>query len=114
MTRYPRLYKRSGVMAVTDVTTHAGETFEALIGNLSRGGIGLYSDQALTPGRNVQLRLTFLTEDGLSGGEVVEAAVRWCRKVRNHHAVGLEFRNVSPDTHPGLLALIERSGRGES
>ena len=113
MTRYPRLYKRSGVMAVTDVTTHVGETFEALVGNLSRGGIGLYSDQALTPGRNVQLRLTFLTEDGLSAGE----GHRGGRPLVPQGPKPPRRRPRIPQRHggdaPELLALIERSGQGK-
>ena len=75
--------------------------------DVSRGGIGFFSDRFLDPGTRAQI--TILTRRrGEPVTAVVPATIRWCRFDEAGAIAGAEFDDaISPSTHPELCECVD-------
>lgn len=76
--------------------------------NVSKGGVAIYIDKPFDI--NTRLSLTIFFREELSEkGETVQGRVRWIKPVGDLYAMGLQFIEVSKETHPLIFSYIETS-----
>ncbi len=74
--------------------------------NISKGGAALYSEKPFDI--NAELLLTiFFKSNNSEKFEEVAGRVRWIKPVGNVFAIGVQFKEVSVETHPLIISYIE-------
>ena len=104
---------RPTMVAQVEVALPAkGEHWEGVAINLSRGGMGLYTEKAPEMNTEVVLTLLFHDESG-PRAERVAGRVRWIKPIGNLFAIGVQFASLSPAEHPLTLAYLDSAVRFE-
>jgi c-di-GMP-binding flagellar brake protein YcgR len=79
----------------------------ATIGDISRGGVGLYLTSPLEVGTKVKLEIRFLVIGGLKT-ETIKGKTIYLKHMEDTYYVGVEFdQELNPLQHPELFTHIE-------
>jgi len=110
-----RTHARYGIASLAEVTfPESGEAVDALVSNVSQGGIGIYSPVPLTVGRDVRVKISFLQTNGNQEvTEVIPGKVAWVKPLHNHFVIGITFTVLDSDRHSNLLNTIQGASRKE-
>lgn len=74
--------------------------------NISSGGLSLYTDKAFDI--NTELLLTiFFRYDAGEEREDVFGVVRWIKPIGALFAVGVQFKEISQETHPMIFTYLD-------
>ncbi len=76
---------------------------EALVMNISRGGIGLYGNERMRKGQKVTVSITYLEGSKMKEVEQIAGKVCWVQPIGNKVALGIMFEEkVTKKTFPIL------------
>lgn len=106
-----RRFKRVTITSIADMMlVKEKKEFRAYVGGISRGGMEIYSQEALRSGDEIKIRLRFIDVSGKETLEEIQGQVRWASQFSDAHVAGLEFAEViSENNYPALLACLERA-----
>lgn len=76
---------------------------KAFVANITRHGIGLYTQRSLPIARSVTVTLYFVDHRGREAHEKIRGKVVWSRKA---HAAGIALAPLKPKTQPLLLTFL--------
>jgi hypothetical protein len=110
-----RKYRRISMMNSAELMLPGdSDPIEALVDNVSYGGIGLYIPEQMTEGPDVIVRIVYNEGKPEKFAETIPGTVRWCRPFGTWYGVGIEFKYLSPKEHGRLLNYLDQaSGREE-
>ena len=106
-----RRFKRVTITSIADIEL-VGEKkkFRAYVGGISRGGMEIYAQTALSPGNEIQVRIHFIDVTGKEKIEEVRGQIKWTNQFADAHVAGLEFSEVINEAnYPALLAYLEQA-----
>ncbi len=104
-----RKYTRVSIKSVADVMMPGGIANQAYLGEISRGGLEMYTKGALQEDVTYTIKPYFLFE-GHEMTETLKGKVKWSCPVRNDFVSGIEFtKTVTDGNHPNLLRCIEQA-----
>ena len=106
-----RRFKRVTITSIADIIlVNEKEKFRAFVGGISRGGMEIYTQRALSTGNEVQIALRFIDVSGGEKLEKIRGKVRWTNQFSDAHVAGLEFTEVISDNNsPALLTYLEQA-----
>jgi hypothetical protein len=106
-----RKHKRvpiSGVATVAAKGEKGLHTFQAMAGNMSFGGIGLYSDDPMTEGADVLATINFISIGGSMEKAVIEGHVVYNKMIGHLYYTGIQFaEEINRTNQPSLYEHIE-------
>lgn len=86
----------------------SGKWIEAVMLNISRGGIGLYAAEPLTRHEKVSVRITYMEGPNPTEAEEIPGVVSWVQPVGNRFGAGIEFQmTVNRKTFPILSRCLD-------
>ncbi|MFQ5736540.1 MAG: PilZ domain-containing protein [Thermodesulfobacteriota bacterium] len=99
-----RKLRRRPLLGEVRVRPSGGQEWvEALVLNISRGGIGLYASQRIRKGQKVDIRISYLEGSRLKEVEQIPGKVRWVQAIGSHLAIGIMFEEkITRKTFPVL------------
>ncbi len=111
MSRERRKYERMSIKSVAELSLLPAEGSRfAFVGSISRGGLEMFSQQPLSVGLAIGVRLTFFDRQGRQVQETLNGVIRWCSKLGEAHLAGLEFHApIDEQGHPFLWAYLAHS-----
>ncbi|HEX9759078.1 MAG TPA: PilZ domain-containing protein [Nitrospiria bacterium] len=77
--------------------------------NVSYSGMGLYSQSSISKENELEIKVFYTDAPFEKEFEVYEGQVKWCRKIGDCFAVGVEFKNVDPHSHCTLVSFLEQT-----
>ncbi|MBI4714473.1 MAG: PilZ domain-containing protein [Nitrospirae bacterium] len=102
-----RRHKRVGLVRQVEIAPlQRKKNVNALVVNISRSGLEMYSNVSFPEGTGIIVRMVFMDEEGVDRPEVVSGKVRWNHPLRDQYAVGVEFQELNERDHFMLLAYI--------
>jgi transcriptional regulator with XRE-family HTH domain len=105
--------KHSRRYLIADVVVKRPEgrsTVHALAVNISKEGIGLYSNEPLRINEKISVIINMIRDGVLTSSEEVPGAVRWVLPVGSYHAAGIQFdRELNGADFPILTMALEYS-----
>src|SRR6185295_19957806 len=106
-----RRFKRVTITSIADIKlADEKEKFRAFVGGISRGGMEIYTQRALSTGNEVQVWLRFIDVSGDEKLEEIRGKIRWTNQFSDAHVAGLEFFEVISDmNYPALLTYLEQA-----
>ena len=109
---HQRRHKRVPISAVATVTFNEEDglhSVEAMVGSISVGGMGLYSDDPIAEGTDVSTAINFISTGGAMVKAVIEGHVIY-NKIMGHLCyTGIQFDDEINETNqPSLYEHIER------
>lgn len=88
---------------------------EAFISSLSRGGIGIYSPQRLEVGLDLDVKISFLQNNGNEEvTEIIPGRVVWVKEFHSNFVVGISFTTLDNLRYAKLLSYIEAAAQGSA
>jgi len=91
-------------------TLDNGKLMDAMAINISAGGIGIYTLEALKPRQKVAVKMTVLVKQTVIVSEEIPGTIRWVRSFEKNHAAGIEFsRKIDKKNYPILSKCLEQS-----
>jgi len=82
-------------------------TIPAVLNSISTVGMGLYANNPIEANKQVSVRISFISIDGIED-IVIEGSVVFSRDIGNIHFVGIQFNEyVNPKNHPVLFKHIQ-------
>jgi hypothetical protein len=110
-----RRHKRIPVSGVATVVFNGKEglhSVQALTGNMSFAGIGLYSDDRIAEEADVVTTMNYLTIRGVMEKAVIEGHVVYNKPVGQLYFIGIQFdQEINRTNQPSLYEHIERRKR---
>lgn len=84
------------------------EWIDAVMLNISRGGIGLYASEPLKKREKVSIKITYMEGARPVEAEEIPGVVSWVQPVGDHTGVGIMFEaKVTRKTFPMLSRCLE-------
>jgi hypothetical protein len=112
-----RKHKRVPISAVATVEFQEGDGFhsvEAMVGSISFGGIGLYSDDPITEGTDVSTTINFISTGGAMEKAVIEGHVVYNKMIGHLCYTGIQFdEEINKTNQPSLYEHIEHHRQHE-
>ena len=109
-----RKYRRINMMNSAEVMLPGDQSgIEALVDNVSYGGIGLYIPSQIAEGTEAIIRIIYNQGKGEKISETLSGTVRWCRPFGTWYGVGIEFKYLNPKEHGRLLNYLDQAHRPE-
>jgi hypothetical protein len=71
-------------------------------------GMRVYTDQPLSPGTCITLKMAFQAARGEEVNEALSARVKWCKPESGIYAAGVEFVNIHPKENLEFLRFLTR------
>ncbi len=94
----------TAVAEVTDLNDH--ETLEGYVANISTGGIGVFLLKPLKAGSQVEVKMSFYTNEGISDVQHVQGVVRRVEMFNNVYNTGIEFEGLDPKKDAELFSYL--------
>ena len=106
-----RRFKRVTITSIADMMlVKEKKAFRAYVGGISRGGMEIYTQEALRPGNEIQIRLRFIDVTGKEALEEILGQVKWTNQFSDAHVAGLEFAEViDENNYPALLTYLKQA-----
>ncbi|MBI5643765.1 MAG: helix-turn-helix domain-containing protein [Deltaproteobacteria bacterium] len=100
---------RRYLVAEVSLRLENGTLMSALAVNVSREGIGIYTEEALRPNERVSVRLVFLVKGSLNKTtEEVQGSIRWSKAIGKNYTSGIRFdKAINKDELPILSSYLE-------
>jgi c-di-GMP-binding flagellar brake protein YcgR len=101
-----RRYKRVLITGIATLEFEEEEkvrSIQTVIANVSLGGIGLYSYNAVEINKYVSMTVNFISGDGVLKTDSIEGCIRCHKKIGNTHFVGIRFNEELNVRHQPLL-----------
>lgn len=99
---------RRYLIAEVSLRLQNGTLIPALAINISKEGIGIYSEEALRPKERVTVRLSILVRGSLKTSEEVAGTVKWSKTIGRNHTAGIRFDKAIDKTgFPVLSDCLE-------
>ena len=106
-----RKFKRVGIVSGIEVTPLGKKRkYKGYVANISRGGMAIYITTPLKASSSVELKLSFVDDEGVSWSEAVVGKVKWIHK-KFVAAAGIEFQDLTKKRHPTLMAVLNPKGK---
>jgi hypothetical protein len=106
-----RKHKRVPISGVATVAFKGGKelhSVQAMAGNMSLGGIGLYSDDPTAEGVHVLTTINFISIRGSMEGAVIEGHVVYNKMIGHLYYTGIQFdEEINRTNQPSLYEHIE-------
>ncbi|MBI4715639.1 MAG: PilZ domain-containing protein [Nitrospirae bacterium] len=111
-----REHVRYGIASLAEIIfPESGQVLDALVNSISRGGVGIYTQETLTVGRRVRIKISFLQTNGNQEvTEIIPGEIAWIKPLHKYFAVGIVFTALDADRHANLLRGIEAASGGKS
>ena len=108
-----RQHPRVTIKSIGDIyCSDDNRRFKAFVGGISRGGLEIYSQEAVKRDCRLKIALSFLDKDGKPTVENLTGQVRWSSPFQDAYIAGIQFDAlVDPDTTPELADYIENAER---
>ncbi|MBI5197637.1 MAG: PilZ domain-containing protein [Nitrospirae bacterium] len=108
-----RIYARYGISSLAMVTIPGtGEVIDALVSNVSRGGVGIYTQSPLPVGLAVRIQVSFLQTNGNQEiTEIIPGRVIWVKPLHKHFVVGIAFTALDDHLHSNLIESLNEAAR---
>lgn len=94
----------TAVAEVTDLNDHM--TLEGYVANISTGGIGVFLLKPLKAGCQVEVKMSFYTNDGISDIQQIQGVVRRVEMFNNVYNTGIEFEGLDPKKDAELFSYL--------
>ncbi len=106
-----RRYRRHYLMAEVLINfPPADEPVRAVLMNINRGGIGVYSPTPLKKKTHVVVRISYREGSRMVASEEIEGQVRWSQAIGKSWAAGISFAaRVTRKNHPILNKCFEKA-----
>ncbi|HAG49741.1 MAG TPA: hypothetical protein DHU69_08380 [Deltaproteobacteria bacterium] len=105
-----RRFKRQYIIAEAKIRTLKKDNLwiNAMLINISKGGIGLYLKKSLKTGEKVAVKIAFLRNDKIRIVEEMPGIIKWARQIGNNYAAGIMFDEaINKKTTPRLWNCLE-------
>lgn len=103
-----RLRRRYMLAEVRIRPSGSSEWIEAVLMNISKGGLGVYAMERLSPRGRVSVRITYLEKRRLTEVEEIPGVVRWVQPIGSRYAAGVMFdAKVNRATYPILSRCLD-------
>ncbi len=111
-----RKYPRYGIASLAEISLPgSNETVDAFINSLSRGGIGIYSQERINVGQDLDVKITFLQTNGNEEvTEIIPGRVVWVKEFHDNFVIGIAFTTLDSLRHSKLLSYIEAAAHGSA
>ena len=87
-----RRLKRRYIIAEAKIRSLKGSSWnDAMVVNINREGLALYSKKPVRPGEKVLIKITFLERKKLYTVEELSGTIRWAQLIGKNYAAGLKF-----------------------
>ena len=73
--------------------------------NISKGGAAIYSEKPFEI--NAELVLTIFFKNATENFEEIAGKIRWIKPVGNVFAIGVQFTEISIESHPLISSYLE-------
>ena len=80
------------------------ETLNCQAINISKGGAAIYSDKPFEI--NAELVLTIFFKNATENFEEIAGKIRWIKPVGNVFAIGVQFSEISRESHPLIVSYL--------
>ncbi len=109
-----RHYPRYGIASIANISfPGSDETIEAFISSISQGGVGIYSQQKIEIGTDIDVRISFLQTNGNEEmTEIIPGRVVWVKNIHQNFVIGISFATLDSVRHSKLLDYIEAASQG--
>ncbi len=77
--------------------------------DIGHGGIGLSCNKRIPVGREVIVKIGFLSPYQVIQFETVVGVVKWCRTQGFGFVAGIEFKDLNSREHPRLMAFLQQN-----
>src|SRR3990170_3059657 len=85
-----------------------GRWTEAVLTNISRGGVGLFVKGPINKDDTVTVKITYLKGGEITEVEEVRATVRWVQGIGGYNAAGVMFaEEIGRENFPNLSACLD-------
>lgn len=102
-----RIYDRVFLLGKADIkSVNSGKSTSGYAINVSTGGLALYTEEAFEINADLRITIYFKFEIGEKNEEVA-GMVRWIKPVGNIFAIGIQFKDVSRETHPMIFSYLD-------
>jgi Tfp pilus assembly protein PilZ len=101
---------RISLVTIARITPQGLQTAtEALVRDISAGGIGVYAKGRYQKGDLLLIKLSFTTDQGQTISESLAGRIAWLKPLdgENQSAVGIQIQDMERK-HPTLYAYIQR------
>jgi c-di-GMP-binding flagellar brake protein YcgR len=101
-----RRYKRVLITGIATLKFEEKEkmrSVQTVIANISLGGIGLYSYNAVEINKCVSMTVNFISADGMLKTDSIDGYIRCHKKIDNTYFVGIRFNEELNAEHQPLL-----------
>ncbi len=104
-----RKFTRVSIKSVADVMISGSLANQAYLGEISRGGLEMYTKLPLQKDVTYTIKPYFLFE-GREMTETLKGKVKWSHPIRNDFVSGIEFtKAVTDNSYPNLFRCIEQA-----
>ncbi len=107
-----RRHKRfplTGSAVITFPDQENDDKVNTIISDISRSGLGLYSDVPLKDNVDVSVEIKFISADGLIKTDFIEGHIVYVRKFGEMYFLGIQFHNeVNPTNQPFLNEHLQK------
>ena len=87
-----RRLKRRYIIAEAKIRSLRGSSWnDAMVVNINREGLALYSKKPVKSGEKVLIKITFLERKKLYAVEELSGTIRWAQPIGKNYAAGLKF-----------------------
>jgi len=105
-----RRHKRIALPATASLTVKGGprvQSLQTMVADISLSGIGVYSDHAITVGKEIAMDIYFVSSDGSLKSTSVEGNSHYVRRIRDIYYVGIHFKeDLAPEKQPLLYECL--------
>lgn len=106
-----RKLKRRYLLAEVKIRPVKSETWiNAVLLNISRGGLGLYAMEPVRKKEHVVVKITYLEHSKMKEVEEIPGTIQWVQQVGTHHGAGIMFsEKINKKNFPILSQCLEYS-----
>ena len=104
-----RKHHRISMLATLELTLEGGYCLEGYIINVSYGGLGLYTKNALLAGTKIHIKFSYMNGLEEKFSETLLGNVVWCRPVGKLFGMGIQFKGLELTKHAKLIHYMEGS-----
>ncbi len=111
-----RKFPRYGIASIAEISIpDSDETYDAFISSISRGGIGVYSQQKMEIGQDLNVKISFLQTNGNEEiTEIIPGRIVWVKEFHGNYVVGIAFATMDSLKHSKILSYIEAAAHGSA
>lgn len=111
-----RRFPRYGIASVAEISFPDSEdAFDAFVSSISRGGIGVYAQQKMEIGQDLNVKISFLQTNGNEEiSEIIPGRVVWVKEFHGNFVIGIAFATMDSLKHSKILSYIEAAAHGSA